>query len=70
MGREISGGNWGNSGRRRTRKKKKKKKRKERKKEKGGGGRTITNLLKTLPPSYKLGVERNGREGERTGKEL
>ena len=67
MGREISGGNWGNSGRRRTRKKKKK--RKERKKEKGGG-RTITNLLKTLPPSYKLGVERNGREGERTGKEL
>ena len=50
-------------------KKKKKKRRKERKKEKGGG-RTITNLLKTLPPSYKLGVERNGREGERTGKEL
>ena len=51
-------------------KKKKRKKGKKEKKKRGGGGRTITNLLKTLPPSYKLGVERNGREGERTGKEL
>ena len=49
---------------------KKKKKKGKKEKKKRGGGRTITNLLKTLPPSYKLGVERNGREGERTGKEL
>ena len=48
----------------------KKKKKGKKEKKKRGGGRTITNLLKTLPPSYKLGVERNGREGERTGKEL